>query len=274
MMRFLLTLLALLAGPSVAAQFTLGTGLDYSSGDYSGASKTQIWYVPLTGKLVSGPLSLRLTVPYLRVKAPSNVTVIIEGGAGGGTGLSGGEGEGEDGGGSGGGTTTTSANVTTREGLGDVVLSLAYNLWTDSRLPVGLDVGSKIKFGTADTAKGLGTGKNDYSLYTELFRVWDNKLDTFINVGYRWYGDTASANYRNTWLLSTGLAYPLSKALSVGVDYGYRQRLLAGLDAASEATAYLNYRFPSGHKLQFYTAKGFTQASPDWGGGASFAIPF
>jgi len=120
-------------------------------------------------------MTFKLCVPYLWVKAPSNVTVIIDSGAGGSSGVSGGSG-------GGGGT---AAPITTRDGLGDVAFSMAYKLLDDSRMPVGLDVGGKIKFGTADTSKGLGTGKNDYNLYTEIYRVWDNKLDTFVNLGYR-----------------------------------------------------------------------------------------
>jgi hypothetical protein len=269
MKRILLIAAVLVAAPSQAAQFTLSTGLNYSSGDYGGASKTQLWYVPVTGKVVTGPMTLKLTVPYLRVKAPSNVTVIVDSGAGGSSGVGGGESEGEGDGGGG-----TAPSITTRDGLGDVTFSMAYKLWDDSRMPVGMDVGGKIKFGTADTSKGLGTGKNDYNLYTEIYRVWDNKLNTFINIGYRWYGDTASTNFRNAGLFSAGLAYPMSRALSVGLDYGYRQKLLTSLDAASEATTYLNYKLPSGHKLQFYAVKGFTRASPDWGAGMTIAMPF
>jgi hypothetical protein len=126
----------------------------------------------------------------------------------------------------------------------------------------------------ADTAKGLGTSRNDYGLYTEVFRVRDNEVDTFINLGYRWYGDTANTDFHNAWLFSTGLAYPLTRSVSRVLYYGYRQKLLASLDAASEATAYFNYKFPSGHKLQFYAVKGFKRANPDWGGGATLAVAF
>lgn len=268
MQRALFAALMLLAAPGIAAQFSLGTGFDYSEGDYSGNDNIKVWYFPVTAKLVSGPATFKLTVPYVRVEAPSNVTVILAGGDGGGVS----EGEIEDGG-SGGGSSTT-PSITSRDGLGDIVLSLAYNLWDDRARPFGLDVGGKIKFGTADTAKGLGTGKNDYTLYAEAFRQWDNRLDTYINIGYRWYGDTATTDYRDAWLFSTGLAYPMSQTLSLGLDYGYRQKLLANLDAASDVTAYLNYKFTSGYKLQAYAVKGFTPASPDWGGGMTFTVPF
>ena len=275
MKRTLLIAAAALAVPSSAAQFTLSTGLDYSAGDYGGTSNTQVWYVPVTGKVESGPMTFKLTVPYLRVRAPANVTVIVDSGAGGGLGVGGGEGEGEgesEGGGTGG--TSTSTAITSRDGLGDITVSTAYKLLDDRKMPFGMDVGGKIKFGTADTKKGLGTGKNDYSVFAEVYRLWDNKLDTFLNFGYRWYGDTASINYRNAWQLSTGLGYPLGRALSVGLDYSYRQRLLASLDASSEATTYLNYKLPSGHKLQFYAVKGFTRSSPDWGAGMAIAVPY
>jgi hypothetical protein len=113
MRRILLIAAVLVAAPSQAAQFTLSTGLDYSFGDYGGASKTQVWYVPVTGKLVAGPMTFKLCVPYLWVKAPSNVIVIVDSGAGGSSGVGGAEGEGESAGGGG-----TAAPITTRDGPG------------------------------------------------------------------------------------------------------------------------------------------------------------
>lgn len=268
-------MLILFTAQSWAAQFSLGTGFDYSSGDYSGTRNIKIWYYPVTAKLVSGPATIKLTVPYLHVTAPANQVVIINDGLGGSSSV-GGESESEDNQGSGSGSTTsiTTNTLTTRDGLGDVLLSATYNLWDDRARPFGLDVGGKIKFGTADTAKGLGTGKNDYSLYMEIFRQWDNKLETYLNAGYRWYGDTATINFRNVWQIATGFAYPISRAASLGLDYGYRERILATADAPSEATAFFNYKFMPGYKLQIYTIKGFSKSSPDWGGGMMFTLPF
>src|SRR5258708_1661995 len=45
--------------------FTLGTGFDYTSGKYGSADKTEILYVPFTGKYETGPWTFRAVVPYI-----------------------------------------------------------------------------------------------------------------------------------------------------------------------------------------------------------------
>jgi len=57
-----------------------------------------------------------------------------------------------------------------RDCLGDVVASAFYNVFDERSAPIGLDLGVKIKFATADDSKGLGTGKNDYAGQADLFQ--------------------------------------------------------------------------------------------------------
>ena len=75
--------------------------------------------------------------------------------------------------GSGGGTTPPPGTTTTSSasGLGDVTASAGYALFASADHTFGLDLTGKVKFATADENKGLGTGKNDYGLALDTYKV-------------------------------------------------------------------------------------------------------
>ena len=61
-------LLCLGARAALAAEpgsFSLGLGAHYSSGDYGTGVDTRIFSIPVTGQYDAGPLSLKLTVPWM-----------------------------------------------------------------------------------------------------------------------------------------------------------------------------------------------------------------
>src|SRR5438067_2246733 len=163
------TMLTALAAPAavLAEGLTLGTGFDYTSGKYGTSEKTDILYVPFYGRYETGRGVFRLTVPYIRITGPGNVL-----------------GAGAD--------RVTLPGPTgarrTESGLGDVVGSAFYNVLSERNGPLGLDLGAKVKFGTADETKGLGTGKNDYSLQADFFKPL-GATTVFGSLGHRWYGD-------------------------------------------------------------------------------------
>jgi len=54
-----------------STQISVSTGFDYSRGDYGESADTEIWYVPFGLKVEHDPWILRVTVPYLRIRAPA-----------------------------------------------------------------------------------------------------------------------------------------------------------------------------------------------------------
>lgn len=238
---------AVLALPAAAepARYSLGVGLDYSSGDYGTGSDTEIWYLPLRFKYERGPATLKLTVPYLRITAPSGGTLV---------------GFDDDGRPiySGGGARTTT------EGLGDVVLTYTHSLFGQPRGHFLLDLGAKVKFATADADKGLGSGENDYGVFADAYYV-AGAATPFATLGYRVLGDPAGLELRNVWQTSLGLTYRLSKADSLGAMWDWRQAGTAGRDGISELTAYWVHKTAGGLKLQAYGVAGFSDTSPDYG---------
>jgi hypothetical protein len=160
----------------------------------------------------------------------------------------------------------------TVSGFGDVVASAFYNVLGPDA-PLLLDLGGKIKFGTADEAEGLGTGKNDFSLQVDAFKVIGS-FTPFATLGYRWYGDPPGVDLHNVVYGSVGTSYRISGSTTAGFVYDFRDRIAAGGARVSELMGFVSQKFSPTWKLQLYVVKGFTDASPDAGGGAVLAYSF
>ena len=252
-MRNIALLCTLLAAfcPSVQAaddKLSINMGLDYSSGNYGSQTRTETWSLPLSLKYKTDVWSLRVSTAWLRVQGAGNVTPD-------------------------GDPLNTSGTVSTTEGMGDISASLTYNLIDERSNWAGLDIGGRIKFGTADKTKSLGTGENDYTLHADIFKPLDNWMP-FLRLGYKWKGDPASIEYRNVWLGSVGTNYRMTPTVSIGGSYDWQQAVSQTGSPTSEALLYLNFRLNAVNKLNLYAVGGFSDASPDWGSGLIFTHNF
>jgi hypothetical protein len=231
-------------------KFSLATGLDYSTGTYGGSQSTDILYVPVTGKYQEGPWSLKLTVPYLQITGPGNVL----------------RGVGQT------RTTATSARIT-QSGMGDVVAAATRTVYSDTASGFMANLTGKIKFGTADSTRGLGTGKNDYAFQSGLYKTM-GQLTAFGTVGYRIYGSPVGYTLNNVFYGSLGGSYKLSGITSAGAMLNMRQQVTAYSPALREMLFFVSQKLGNDWKSQGYVLKGFTNGSPDWGAGASLIYLF
>ena len=124
-----------------SGKYTLETGMDYNTGKYGGTQSTNILYVPFTAKYKDKLWTLRVTVPYLRITGPANVINGV------------------------GAVATANAGVTTRSGLGDVILGATRSVYSDSASRTLVNLTGKVKLGTTSSTRGLGTGANDYMFH-------------------------------------------------------------------------------------------------------------
>ena len=247
---------AMAAGESV---FTLGAGAEYTTGTYGSSQSTDILYVPFIAKYETGPWILRATVPWIRITGPGNVV-----GAGADRVV----------------LSEASAPRRTASGLGDIVLSGFYTVLGETGLladrsaaPIGLDLGAKVKLGTADETEGLGTGKNDYSLQADAYKTF-GAWTAFGSLGYRWYGDPAGVDLKNVFYGSLGTTYRFSRDASAGVAYDYRPKISPNGGTISEATLFATLRVSRDVKLQPYAILGFSTGSPDYGAGLLAYLAF
>lgn len=270
--RMLLGSLLLIGVPIAHAtnHFSIDTGANFSSGDYGGDTTTDIWSAPFTAAYRTDRWTLTLTVPYVHIRGSGSVIP--------GTGpvdnsnpLGRGLGDLLGGGSSSGGSTSRAA--TSASGFGDVVASAGYALLSSADRSFALDLTGKVKFGTADVNKGLGTGQNDYGLSVDSYKVL-GKWTPFGGVGWMSYGSSPYIKLKNGMNANAGVDYRIESSDSVGVSYNYRQRIAAGGPTQSEVTAYWNHQLNDSLRVQSHALGGLTNGSPDWGVGASINYSF
>ncbi len=234
--------------PSDKVKLTLTTGVDYSSGDYGQVIDTHILYMPVITKIRYDRWTAKLTIPYLSITGPG---VVIGG---------------EDGSDSG-----TPGAKTTESGLGDVTASLGYTFpIIDDHTKLSLT--GKIKFPTADEDRNLGTGQFDY---TAQAGINHNIGDAFVSasVARKFNGSSARFMLNDVWKYSVGAGYSFTKNTTAGLTYDFREAAGTG-DNISEASAYLAYKVAQDWTVQIYAMSGFTDASPDLGGGLQLSYQF
>jgi Putative MetA-pathway of phenol degradation len=254
----LATLLLTISMVAIAdeAQFGFTTGLDYSTGKYGLTEATRIKYVPFTGKVEYGRWLAKITVPWLEISGPGAVT--------------------------GGDSKIILSNVarprSTESGLGDIVSSLTYTAYQSSEQKFTLDIGAKVKFATASTQKGLGTGSNDYAVQLDAYKTlkeWD-KLTLLGTLGYKTYGKPELSSYGldDTWFGTLGAAYKINARNSAGLLIDLRQAAWTQNSEIREYTVYYSHRFNPNYNLQTYMTTGDTRSSVDFSGGIMLGISF
>lgn len=215
---------------------TVSLGYDYSVGRYGESEKSHSWMIPLGVKYESGPMTLKLSIPYVRSS---------------GTAAAGGD--------------LFAPADQTQSGLGDLITSALWTVYSDKPSGLGIDLGGKIKFATADRSKDLlTTGENDYSLQADAYRSFAG-IKLFGSLGWTLKGDPEGINYRNPWFGTLGFSQQLSDANTWGSFYDYRQKLSQQGAPVSEAMLFLTHRYSKQWKLQGYVVAGFSDASPDFG---------
>jgi hypothetical protein len=234
------------------AQMQVSTGLDYSQGKYGSTVTTDQWTMPVVAKYEGTRWMVKASLPYVwihNVNPNSRGENLPCGGA-----------------------VNTPNDV---DGIGDLVTSGSYSVVQSNGLIV--DVGGKIKFATGDKDKCLSTGKNDYSVFTDIAKQFGN-FTAFGGLGWTAKGDPefqgTTTNYRNPFYANIGGGYKLTSETTVGASYDFRQRLTATGHPISEMTLFLTHKFTPNLKVQGYAIKGFSDASPDFGVGGLVSVGF
>jgi len=230
------------AGQTGGALVSFSTGVEYSSGTYGGTDDLEELYVPLTMRIDNQRFGLRLTVPYLRVDFPLEVNPLEQ-------------------------PVQGSASAVTQSGLGDIIGSATlYNIYMNRDADFVVDLTGKIKFGTADEQKALGTGENDYTMQIEAYRFFDRFTLQGL-AGYRLRGEPPGIELDDVFLASVGGAFRASRNAQLGLYYDYRQAALSGLDDIQEVSGYASFRLSENWRMQLYAFTGFGNNSPEFGGG-------
>lgn len=227
------------------ARITAGVGFDYSRGDYGFTADTEYLSVPLNLSFENGPWTLRASLPYVTLRGPATVV-------------------------GGGGTPRPTSQ--SESGAGDISVGATYAAGPIlGELQASFT--ARVKLPTANEDRGLGTGEADFYGQFDFYRNF-GQVTPYATVGYRALGDSATYPLKSGLYLGAGSHFRLSPAtvLTVGVDWG--QRILAGGDPTTSAIVAVATDFGAGWQFSFYGLKGFTDASPDYGGGLAVNYRF
>lgn len=231
------------------ANVSFKTGYDYSSGKYGSTTETKITSIPMTLNVEKGDWTFKASVPYVRIDGASDVIVGV------------------------GKTTSTSTTTRSVSGLGDLTTSATYSLYNDKTSKTGLDLTGKIKFGTASESKGLGTGQNDFWMMADGYKQIGNTT-LLAGIGYGILGSSDTLRLNNVVSGNIGASYKLDDKSNVGAMFDARTKSVDTSEGMREMTLFYTHKLGSGYKLQAYAVKGFSDGSPNWGGGLNIGYNF
>src|SRR5215467_6736044 len=261
----LLCLFFTLPSPSVAASadpnWQVGSSVTHSSGDYGTGSTTSITYVPFSIRRLFDSGDITLVIPYLSITGNCGVTLL--------------SGTPNRTGGTCPATTTTTAKgkqvtrttqtSTTQSGLGDILLRGRYYVLDGTATVPTVALIGRVKFPTADSAQGLGTGRFDETLGMELTQRLPSNFVAFADTGYTFIGHVQGVGLRNQWYYDLGLGYYFTKALLGSVYYEEWRAVVQGLQNPQDLLFALNWT--ATEALRFNTALqiGLSDGAPDYG---------
>jgi len=143
----------------------------------------------------------------------------------------------------------------------------------------GVRLRGKLKLGTGDEDKGLGTGSTDFTASVEGFKA-SGAWTLFGSLGHRWMGDSDVYDLQNAWLATLGAQNKLSARTSAGASVYLRQKISRTGSPRRELSGFLTHRLrgrrPLGVSAPSTAQKGSTSnagLAPLRRGGASRLSP-
>lgn len=268
------------AGKPQTASVSLGA--EYGSGRYGTGTTTRSVYMPLIATwFPTDRLDIGIEIPFVYQSSSSvttdlfrnsqqraaTTTTAAKGGPGGAKGTSLRQGVGGAGGATAGSATT---DVT---GLGDIILRLGViALLEGSNIPQ-IRSSLFIKFPTAKTADGLGTGEFDGGVGVEVTK-WSGDLQLIGEGLYTYQGKAAGFGLKNYFSYSAAVGYQLTENLEPMV-------IVKGATAPSdyssellEVRARLIWALHGSTALDLYASRGIAASSPEYGAGIAVVFSY
>lgn len=253
------------------ARHNLSAGAFYSRGKYGEQSDTSIYYYPLAYDYSYERWNFRLTVPYLRIAGMGNVIVNVGGVRADSEGVeengreNGGEGDDVEG-------VALWPGRIVEDGVGDAVLSGSYQLGSPASWAPFIDLTLEAKLPTADERRSLGTGELDLAVQLDFYQAL-GPATVFTTLGYRHRGRSELfPGLKGSVFVSLGLAQPLTRDLTLGLIYDYRQAAAEFSGESQELLPYISWSPAQHWTLMTYAVRGFTVDSADYGLGAQLSF--
>lgn len=246
----------------------LGLGLEVAHGDYGvGADATQVT-LPVT--LLAYPrenvdLSLEVPLVYLRGRTDSGVVATASGGTGGRYGM-GGEPAAS-------GSSTLSSEMTDDAGVGDISVSAGWTLVEDGEWTPKVRPTFYLKVPSGDEDAGLGTGTYEAGPGLSLSK-WLGAWQLFADGSYILQDSTGDYPGENYLDYAVGIGVQATDRLFFSLYTQGSSAVVEDGDAPQEGYAKINFLQSRRLSWEAYVSTGFTDASPDTGGGLMMMYQF
>lgn len=234
----------------------LSTSINYESGDYGTGTRFSSLYVPVTIKRIFGDAFASLTVPFVSQSTDGSVRNVggrpVKTGKGGGS----------------------AGSVTTRSGLGDIVLRGGYDLLHDDPHPLDLTVVAKVKAPTADRNKGLGTGEFDAGAGLEAAKLVAPGWTVLADLYFTAIGDPPGTNLNNQVAMDVGFSRLLQESLTGTVLFEASNALVSGTPSPRDVRGILDMRISDEASVNASAMLGLSKGSADYGFGLGGTLRF
>ncbi|MDE2027836.1 MAG: transporter [Candidatus Omnitrophica bacterium] len=219
------------------------SSVTYATGDFGTGTTTDTVYIPVTVSRYFSQGKLDLTIPYAYKKSGPGVTLI-----------------------NGRGVRTSHATdgTTTSSGLGDILLKGSYYLLqeTDSK-PFNMSLIDQVKLPTADDKKGLGTGKFDDTIGTELSKSLGDYWQVFSNLYYTFVGSPNGEDLKNQFTYDVGAGYKVTSQIWAHLYYEESTAIIS--DTSNPRTLFIGGDYQLTPPVDIFSdlGIGLSEGSPD-----------
>ncbi|MFN3776067.1 transporter [Sphingomonas parapaucimobilis] len=245
--------LAMLLAAPAGAQVTASVGADYASGRYGTSQEVRSASSTFGLRVKRKRVTVFAALPVVQVDAPGNVVapggplglpLFID--------------------------PTKSATRVKRSGLGDAVVGASVQVIPPHRHHLALALTGNAKLPTASAARGLGTGKADYSIVAEA--AVPGKVTPFAAVGHSFVGQPDGYALRDVTSARGGVALGIGKASEVSVSYNYASRASDQVADRQEIGAGLDTALSQRLSLGVQGSAGVSKGAPDVGAGVRLGL--
>lgn len=224
-------------------EWELSEAFNYSRGEYGTGSLIQIYELDSTLKRFFERGDISLTVPFISIKADSQVTIV--------------RGFAQR-------VRTTRTGRETTSGIGDLSLNGSYYLLSEyNNEPLDLDLNGYVKFPTADEGKGLGTGEFDAGPGISFGKRFLEDWRAFADIYYIFIGDPSGIDLKDQTSFDVGVSYDFTSELTGSFAYEQSTALVSGGQDPEAISLGLNYKFNETFRAFGGLAFGLSDASPD-----------
>jgi len=132
----------------------------------------------------------------------------------------------------------------------------------------------KIKFPTADSDRGLGTGEFDETVGVDLSKTLFPRFVSYLTLAYTFIGSPAGTTFDNSFGWSVGAAYLVAQPFSVFAFLDGSTAISPGQANPLEVRVGADYRVTQALKIFGSVSRGLSDGSADWGVSAGLALRF